>query len=289
MAVLKHTSPTAMPTAPAPLPSITVRSASTSSAVGRSSHQGAVARAREFRASAAGMSGLSFIGFRCAARARRLGLKSVHVLSASRPTLLPRIQRAQLLSHAVQPVKLWREIFSCENKELSGRNPLPHLWRSITFETSSSIHRDLTHARNHHRRTQTCDQGARQAPRLDSAAIKDRDIAARTAGKGEATDAELLELFAKMIKQREESEKIYRNAGRGELATQEAEEIAIIREFLPEQLSEADTQKAIADAIAEAGATSVKDMGKVMAALKARYAGQMDFGKVSALVKAKLG
>ena len=88
--------------------------------------------------------------------------------------------------------------------------------------------------------------------RLVSAAIKDRDIAARTAGKGEATDAELLDLFAK-------------------------------------QLSDADTQKAIADAIAEAGAASVKDMGKVMAALKARYAGQMDFAKASAAVKAKLG
>ena len=125
--------------------------------------------------------------------------------------------------------------------------------------------------------------------RLVSAAIKDRDIAARTAGKGEATDAELLELFAKMIKQREESEKIYRDAGRAELAQQEAEEIAIIREFLPKQLSDSDMQKAIAEAIAQAGATSVKDMGKVMAALKARYAGQMDFGKVSALVKAKLG
>jgi uncharacterized protein len=125
--------------------------------------------------------------------------------------------------------------------------------------------------------------------RLVSAAIKDRDIAARTAGKGEATDAELLELFAKMIKQREESEKIYRDAGRAELAQQEAEEIAIIREFLPKQFSEADTQKAIAEAIAEAGATSVKDMGKVMAALKTRYAGQIDFAKASALVKAKLG
>ena len=125
--------------------------------------------------------------------------------------------------------------------------------------------------------------------RLVSAAIKNRDIAARTAGKGEATDAELLELFGKMIKQREESEKIYRDAGRAELATQEAEEIAIIREFLPKQLSDADTQKAIAEAIAEAGATSVKDMGKVMAALKSRYAGQMDFAKASAAVKAKLG
>jgi uncharacterized protein YqeY len=124
--------------------------------------------------------------------------------------------------------------------------------------------------------------------RLVSAAIKDRDIAARTAGKGEATDAELLELFAKMIKQREESEKIYRDAGRAELAKQEAEEIVIIREFLPKQLSEADMQKAIAAAIAEAGAASVKDMGKVIAALKARYAGQMDFAKASAAVKAKL-
>jgi uncharacterized protein YqeY len=124
---------------------------------------------------------------------------------------------------------------------------------------------------------------------LMTAAIKDRDIAARGAGKGEATDAELLELFAKMIKQREESEKIYADAGRAELAEQEAEEIVIIREFLPVQLSEADMQKAIGEAIAEAGAASVKDMGKVMAALKSRYAGQMDFAKASALVKAKLG
>jgi uncharacterized protein len=125
--------------------------------------------------------------------------------------------------------------------------------------------------------------------RLVSAAIKDRDIAARTAGKTQATDAELLELFAKMIKQREESEKIYADAGRAELAKQESEEIAIIREFLPKQLSDKDTEKAIAEAIAKTGAASVKDMGKVMAELKASYAGQMDFGKASGLVKAKLG
>jgi uncharacterized protein len=125
--------------------------------------------------------------------------------------------------------------------------------------------------------------------RLMSAAIKDRDIAARTAGKGEATDAELLELFAKMIKQREESQKIYADAGRAELAKQEAEEIVIIREFLPKQLSAAELDKVIADALTKTGAASVKDMGKVMAELKARYAGQMDFAKASALVKAKLG
>jgi uncharacterized protein YqeY len=125
--------------------------------------------------------------------------------------------------------------------------------------------------------------------RMVSAAIKDRDIAARTAGKTEATDAELLDLLAKMIKQREESQKIYTDAGRAELAAQESEEIVIIREFLPQQLSDADVEKAIAAAIAEAGASSVKDMGKVMAALKTRYAGQMDFAKASAAVKAKLG
>ena len=124
--------------------------------------------------------------------------------------------------------------------------------------------------------------------RLVSAAIQNRDIAARTAGTERATDAELLEILAKMIKQREESRDIYAKADRPELATQEAEEIVIIREFLPQQLSDQETEKAIADAMAETGAASIKDMGKVMAALKSRYAGQMNFGKASALVKAKL-
>jgi uncharacterized protein YqeY len=146
-------------------------------------------------------------------------------------------------------------------------------------ETITSALKDATKAQDK-RRISTL--------RMIAAAIKDRDIAARTGGKGEATDAELLELFAKMIKQREESQKIYADAGRAELAQQEGEEIAIIREYLPVQLSEAETGKAIAEAIAETGATGVKDMGKVMAALKARYAGQMDFGKASAAVKAKL-
>jgi hypothetical protein len=125
--------------------------------------------------------------------------------------------------------------------------------------------------------------------RLISAAIKDRDIAARGAGSDKATDAELLDLLAKMIKQREESQKIYAEAGRAELAQQEGEEIVIIREYLPKQLSDAEMQKAVADAIAASGASSIKDMGKVMGALKAKYAGQMDFGKAGAVVKAKLG
>ena len=140
-----------------------------------------------------------------------------------------------------------------------------------------------------HSATKAQDKRRVSTLRLMSAAIKDRDIAARTAGHTQATDAELLELFAKMIKQREESQKIFADAGRAELAAQESEEIVIIREFLPQQLSDADMEKAIAGAIAEAGASSVKDMGKVMAALKTRYAGQMDFAKASALVKAKLG
>lgn len=125
--------------------------------------------------------------------------------------------------------------------------------------------------------------------RLMSAAIKDRDIAARGQGTGQASDGELLDLLARMIKQREESQKIYADAGRAELAQQEGEEIVIIREYLPKQLSDMETEKAIEAAIAESGASSIKDMGKVMGALKSKYAGQMDFGKAGAVVKAKLG
>ncbi len=124
--------------------------------------------------------------------------------------------------------------------------------------------------------------------RLVSAAIKDRDIAARTANADRATDPELLELLSKMIKQREESQKIYADAGRADLAEQEGEEAAIIREFLPMQLSDEDMAKAIDEAIAEMGASGMRDMGKVMGDLKSRYAGQMDFGKASGAVKAKL-
>jgi len=125
--------------------------------------------------------------------------------------------------------------------------------------------------------------------RLISAAIKDRDIAARGQGTGHATDTELLDLLAKMIKQREDSEKIYAENARPELAKQEAEEIVIIREYLPKQLSDKESETAIEAVIAEVGASSIKDMGKVMGALKLRYAGQMDFGKAGAVVKAKLG
>jgi uncharacterized protein YqeY len=125
--------------------------------------------------------------------------------------------------------------------------------------------------------------------RLINAAIKDRDIAARTADSRElSSDDDLLGLLAKMIKQREDSVTAYETGGRPELAQNERDEIAIIREFMPRQMDEAEAKAAIAAVVAEVGAASMKDMGKVMAALKQRYSGQMDFGKASAQVKAVL-
>ena len=126
--------------------------------------------------------------------------------------------------------------------------------------------------------------------RLMTAAIKDRGIQNRTAGKGdEVEESEVMEILAKMIKQRRESADTYESAGRLELAEQEREEIVIIEEFLPRQLSEDDVAAAVSEVIEELGAEGLKDMGRTMGALKERYAGQMDFGKASAMVKAKLG
>ncbi len=130
--------------------------------------------------------------------------------------------------------------------------------------------------------------------RLIQAAIKDRDIAARVDAKGQSSgrdridEAELLGLLQKMIKQRRESAETYATAGRAELAEKEAAEIAIIEEFMPQQLSEAETEKAVTDVVGEIGAAGLKDMGRTMGVLKERYAGQMDFAKASALLKAKL-
>ncbi|MGD9828304.1 MAG: GatB/YqeY domain-containing protein [Hyphomicrobiaceae bacterium] len=121
--------------------------------------------------------------------------------------------------------------------------------------------------------------------RLVTAAIKDRDIAARSSGKERITDGEILDVLAKMIKQRRESVETYEGAGRLELAEQEKEEITIIEEFLPRQLSEAETRAAVEAVMAEIGAQGLKDMGRTMAALKERFQGQMDFTKASALVK----
>lgn len=126
------------------------------------------------------------------------------------------------------------------------------------------------------------------ALRLISAAIKDRDIVARGAGQPQASDTELVDLLAKMVKQRLESARIYEENGRAELAEQERAEIAVIEHYLPKQLSEDEAKAAIAKVVADTGASGVKDMGKVMAVLKERFAGKMDFSKTSPLVKEAL-
>jgi uncharacterized protein len=122
--------------------------------------------------------------------------------------------------------------------------------------------------------------------RLVLAALKDRDIAGRTEeNRAGISDDEILSLLAKLIKSREDSIELYEKGGRPELAAAEREEIAVIRKFMPKQMDEAEAKAAIAAAIAETGAASMKDMGKVMAALKERFAGKMDFAKASAAVK----
>ncbi len=125
--------------------------------------------------------------------------------------------------------------------------------------------------------------------RMVNATIKNADIEARGAGKGPLADDELNSLLAKMIKQRQESVELYDKGGRPELAGAEREEIAIIASFRPQQMSDDEIKAAIAAAIKETGAASMKDMGKVMAALKARYTGKMDFAKAGGLVKSRLG
>ena len=124
--------------------------------------------------------------------------------------------------------------------------------------------------------------------RLISSAIKDREIALRGEGGAEVTDADVLAILGKMVKQRQESVRMYIEGGRLDLAEKERNEIKVIEEFLPRQLSMAEVEAAIAAAVAETAATSVKDMGRVMAVLKGKYTGQMDFGAVGALIKARL-
>jgi uncharacterized protein len=125
--------------------------------------------------------------------------------------------------------------------------------------------------------------------RLVNAAIKNADIEARGAGKTALSDDDLLGLFQKMIKQRQESVELYEKGGRTDLASQEREEIAIIQGFLPQQMDETEARAAIEAVVKETGAASMKDMGRVMAALKERYAGRIDFGKASGTVKGMLG
>ncbi len=136
---------------------------------------------------------------------------------------------------------------------------------------------------------------ARDAARLStlrmmSSAIKDRDIFVRgEGGEVPVVDGDLMGLLGKMIKQRQDAAKVYVQGGRQELADKELAEVQVIEEFLPGQLDAAAVDAAVAAAIAEVGAGSIKDMGRVMAALKSKYAGQMDFGVVGALIKGRLG
>jgi len=124
--------------------------------------------------------------------------------------------------------------------------------------------------------------------RLVNSTFKNADIEARGQGKGPLGDDELLGLLQKMVKQRNESIELYEKGGRAELAQQEREEIAIIAAYLPKPMSEDEVKAAIAEAIQDTGAVGMKDMGKVIAALRSKHAGKMDFAKASALVKTAL-
>lgn len=127
--------------------------------------------------------------------------------------------------------------------------------------------------------------------RLINAAIKDQDIALRGEGGDETgvSESEVLKILGRMVKQRKESARVYDEGGRIDLAERERTEITVIEKFLPKQLSEDETRAAITAAITETGAETIRDMGKVMGALKAKYTGQMDFGTVGPMVKDQLG
>lgn len=128
------------------------------------------------------------------------------------------------------------------------------------------------------------------AVRLILSALKDKDIAARPSGNADGiSEAEMLTMMQAMIKQRRESVTMFRQGNREELAAKEEAEIAVIERFLPKQMDDAETAAAVDQVVTETGAASVKDMGKVMAELKSRYAGQMDFAKAGPAVKARLG
>jgi len=135
------------------------------------------------------------------------------------------------------------------------------------------------------------DRRATSTLRLILAALKDRDIAARGEGgeDGGISDEAVLDMLQKMIKQRHDSIEQYEKGGREDLVAQESEEIEIIARFLPTQLDEDEANAAISEVVEELGATTIKDMGKVMGVLKERYAGRMDFSKAAALAKARLG
>jgi uncharacterized protein YqeY len=133
------------------------------------------------------------------------------------------------------------------------------------------------------------DQASVSTLRMVTSTLKDRDIAARPKGITQVDEAEIVDMLQKMVRQRQESIALYRQGNRPELVDKEQAEIDLIERYLPKKLSEAEQAAAIAKAIADTGAASIKDMGKVMAALKEVYAGRMDFGKLGPAVKTKLG
>ena len=136
--------------------------------------------------------------------------------------------------------------------------------------------------------TETHDRRRLNMLRLIKATVRDRDVALRDAGGECVSDGEMAGLLLKMIRQRQESAKLYELDGRPELAAEEIEEIAIIKELLPRELDEAEMAKVCAAAIESTGAQSLRDMGKCMAEIKARYAGKLDFGKAIQMVKSRL-
>ncbi len=153
----------------------------------------------------------------------------------------------------------------------------------ITMDTRTQVNQALKQAMKDKAAERLC------TLRLINAAIKDREIAARADGEeGGIDEGEILAILGKMTKQRNESARAYEEGGRLDLAERELGEIAIIEEFLPQQLSDEEVGEAITAAVAETGAESIRDMGKVMGALKAKYTGQMDFGKAGPLVKDQL-
>ena len=134
------------------------------------------------------------------------------------------------------------------------------------------------------------DQARLSTLRLINAAIKDREIALRGESEGATVgDAEILAILGKMVKQRQESARAYEEGGRLELAEKELGEVKVIEEFLPRQLTPDEVAAAVEAAVAKVGASSIRDMGRVMGELKAKYTGQMDFGAVGPMVKSKLG
>jgi uncharacterized protein YqeY len=166
----------------------------------------------------------------------------------------------------------------------SGRNGLNH--RANAFKETAMLRDAINNAVKEAMKAK--EERKLSTLRMMNSTIKNADIDARGQGKPPLSDDDLLGVFQKMIKQRQESVELYEKGGRAELAAQEREEIAVIQAYLPKQMSDDDVKAAIAAVIKETGAASMKDMGKVVASLKAKYAGQMDFAKASGLVKAAL-